>query len=196
MLVENGPVQCAAAPAWHGFQAGSFPGRFTDTDLRPASMGRRASRPCACGKRRAQLRSRDRSERGRLECERGGPRLCSQSLFAAALLGRAAGNVSAQGEAYIGYDRPIARRSAPERPHSAGKAHAKVGWPADFIGDIKGLRLVLRGPSCLPSRAASFIRISASHASGPRPCFELGRARDPGNGGDRFSVTDRARMKC
>jgi hypothetical protein len=39
--------------------------------------------------------------------------------------------------------KPIARRSAPERPHSTAKAHAKVGWPPDFIGDIKGLGLVL-----------------------------------------------------
>jgi hypothetical protein len=43
----------------------------------------------------------------------------------------------------------IVQRSAPERPHNTGKAHAKVGAALDFIGDIKGLGPVLG----LPQRA-------------------------------------------
>ena len=142
MLVENGPFNTPRPRPGTGSRPALFPA---------ASQ----TRICAPLQWRGTHRDHALAPRGERGFDRAREAVSIAGDTAAALLSepvcsgpfrQAAGNVSAPGEAYIGYDRPIARRSAPERPHSTGKAHAKVGWPADFIGDIKGLGLLLGLP--------------------------------------------------
>ena len=112
-----------------------YPGRFTDTDLRPCSMAWRASRPCERRTRlRAQLSELDPLTGERRRCAPA-TRACWQQPFDAR---RSAIHLPRDRHIPAMTD-AIARRSAPERPHSTGKAHAKVWVASGFYRGYQGV---------------------------------------------------------